>query len=74
MASALDAIPGLGPERKAALLRHFGSVRKIKAADLDSLQEVSGIGPALAVSIRDALAGTSPGEQIDTATGEIVND
>jgi excinuclease ABC subunit C len=72
--SALDAIPGLGAERKRALLRHFGSVRRIKAADVDELQHVSGIGPRLAATISAALGEQPPSEQVDTATGEIVSE
>ena len=36
-ASALDDVPGLGPARRAALLKHFGSVRKLRAADVDEI-------------------------------------
>jgi len=72
--SALDAVPGLGAERKRALLRHFGSVRKIKSAGVDQLQEVTGIGPRLAATIVQALQEQQPGERLDTATGEIVSD
>ena len=72
--SALDAIPGLGAERKRALLRHFGSVRQIKAASTDQLQEVAGIGPRIADTIVSTLADHSTGESVDTSTGEIVSD
>lgn len=54
--SALDNIPGLGPSRQAALLKHFGSVKAIRAASLAELQEVDGVGPALAAAIAAALA------------------
>jgi excinuclease ABC subunit C len=40
MASILDGIPGIGPARRKALLRHFGSVDKIKQATLESLTEI----------------------------------
>lgn len=72
--SALDGIAGLGPERKRALLRHFGSLRRIKAADADSLQMVSGIGPRLAATIVATLAKQPTSEQVDTATGEITSE
>jgi excinuclease ABC subunit C len=72
--SALDSIPGLGVERKRALLKHFGSVRQIRAADLHELQQVSGIGPRLAETIAEALTQQPPNEQVDTATGEIVGE
>ena len=49
--SILDGIPGLGPARQAALLRQFGSVKRIRQADVDDIIRVKGIGPALAGSI-----------------------
>ena len=54
-ASALDGVPGLGPARRQALVTHFGSVAKIREAGSESLQEVSGIGPALAEATDAAL-------------------
>ncbi|WFN89487.1 excinuclease ABC subunit UvrC [Arcanobacterium wilhelmae] len=53
--SALDAIPGLGTAKQTALLKHFGSLAKIKEADLEALEEVSGIGPRLAQTIVEFL-------------------
>ncbi|HHX01645.1 MAG TPA: excinuclease ABC subunit UvrC [Firmicutes bacterium] len=49
--SVLDQIPGVGPQRKKALLKHFGSVKKIKAATVEQLSEVEGINPKLAREI-----------------------
>jgi len=54
-ASALDSIPGLGPARRAALLKKFGSVKAISAASADEIASVSGIGPRLAETIAGAL-------------------
>jgi excinuclease ABC subunit C len=54
--SALDDVPGLGPARRAALLKHFGSVRKLKAARVEEIAAVPGIGPRLAAAIAGALA------------------
>lgn len=54
--SALDAVPGLGSVRAAALLRHFGSVKRIRAASVEQLCEVSGIGPTLAGTIQSYLS------------------
>ncbi len=60
-ASALDNVPGLGPARRAALLKHFGSVRKLCAASAEEIAAVPGIGPRLAVTIATRLAGgTTP--------------
>ena len=58
--SALDAIPGLGPAKAKALLRHFGSVKAIRAATEEELQQVPGIGPALARVVHGSLAGDRP--------------
>ncbi|GAA1339180.1 excinuclease ABC subunit UvrC [Arthrobacter roseus] len=72
--SALDAVPGLGPSRQRALLKYFGSVRKLRAATIEELQKVPGVGPALATEILSRL-GTAPDESaavdINTATGEV---
>ncbi len=55
LASRLDAIPGIGPARRKALLQHFGSLEKIKLATVDELTQVSGITPSLARAIIDHL-------------------
>src|SRR5690242_9164290 len=54
--SELDTVPGLGPARRATLLRHFGSVRKIASASEAELAELPGIGPRLANAVLAALA------------------
>ncbi|HYZ56716.1 MAG TPA: excinuclease ABC subunit UvrC [Streptosporangiaceae bacterium] len=56
-ASALDDIPGLGPARRAALLKRFGSVRRMSAATPEEIAAVPGIGPRLAEVITGALRG-----------------
>jgi excinuclease ABC subunit C len=53
--SELDTIPGLGPARKKALIQHFGSLDKVKAADAGELAKVKGLGPSLAQTIFRAL-------------------
>ncbi|HEY5336152.1 MAG TPA: excinuclease ABC subunit UvrC, partial [Mycobacteriales bacterium] len=50
-ASALDGVPGLGDTRRKALLRHFGSVKKLRAATVADIVEVPGVGPATAASV-----------------------
>ena len=57
--SVLDSIPGLGPARQAALLKHFGSVKRLREATPEQIAEVKGVGPALAATIRDRLATSS---------------
>jgi excinuclease ABC subunit C len=54
-ASALDGVPGLGPARRAALLRAFGSVRGVAEASPAELAAVPGIGAGLAATIHGAL-------------------
>ena len=74
-ASALDGIPGLGATRRKALLRHFGSVKRIRAAGVADLEAVSGIGPALAATIAAELAQAEPTTPaVNLMTGEIVDE
>ena len=49
--SLLDEIPGIGPKRKKALLRHFGTVKRIREASVEELQEVEGINEKVATEI-----------------------
>lgn len=49
--TVLGEIPGLGPARIRALLRHFGSVTRLRAANEDEIQAVPGVGPAIAAEI-----------------------
>ena len=59
--SELDAVPGLGPARRAALLKHFGSVRKLRAADVDEIAALPGFGPRTAAAVLAALQRRPPG-------------
>lgn len=59
-ASELDAVPGLGVVRRTALVKHFGSVRKLKQASVEEIQQVEGFGPKLAESVHEALHRNSP--------------
>jgi excinuclease ABC subunit C len=54
-ASVLDTIPGVGPKRKRALLRQFGSVRAIKEAPVEELATARGITESLARKIKEYL-------------------
>ncbi|MEV0330585.1 excinuclease ABC subunit UvrC [Micromonospora echinospora] len=56
--SALDTVPGLGEVRRKALLRHFGSLKRVAAATVDEITEVPGIGPRTAEAILAALGAT----------------
>ncbi|BBO73581.1 UvrABC system protein C [Desulfosarcina widdelii] len=53
--SALDQVAGVGPKRKAMLLKHFGSIKKIRAATVDEISELPGINRSLAEAIRKVL-------------------
>jgi excinuclease ABC subunit C len=55
--SVLDTVPGLGGVRRAALLKHFGSVKRIRAATAEEIAAVPGIGPATAAAVVAALTG-----------------
>ncbi|MEO9490317.1 MAG: excinuclease ABC subunit UvrC, partial [Marinomonas sp.] len=52
-ASPLDEIPGIGPSRKRALLLHFGTASKVRAAALEDLQKAPGVSEAVAQTIWD---------------------
>jgi excinuclease ABC subunit C len=73
-ASALDAVPGLGAARQAALLRHFGSVKRVRSATPEQLADVPGIGPALAATIAAQLGRSAPEPAVDPVTGEVLDE
>jgi excinuclease ABC subunit C len=56
IATELGAIEGLGEKRVSALLRRFGSAKRLRVASVDEIAEVAGIGPVLAASIAQTLA------------------
>jgi excinuclease ABC subunit C len=58
IATELEAIEGLGEKRVSALLRRFGSAKRLRLASVDEIAEVAGIGPVLAASIAQTLAAT----------------
>jgi excinuclease ABC subunit C len=59
LASPLDEIPGVGPMRKRALLKRFGSLIRLREASAEELAATPGIGPELARTIHDALRGVA---------------
>jgi excinuclease ABC subunit C len=69
-ASELDAVPGLGQSRRTALLKHFGSLRKLRQAGPDEIAAVPGMGPRTAAAVVAALHvdNQAAGEQRPTAT------
>jgi len=73
--SPLDAVAGLGETRKQALIKHFGSVKKLRQATIDEICEVPGIGRRTAESVAVALAASAPAAPaVNTATGEIMEE
>jgi excinuclease ABC subunit C len=66
ISSKLDEIPGVGPARRRDLLRHFGSVEKLRMASEEDLQRVDGIGPQTAGEIRAALSSATAIEPAST--------
>jgi excinuclease ABC subunit C len=71
--SLLDDVPGLGEVRRKSLLKRFGSLKKLRAATVDEIAEVPGIGLRTADAIVAALAEPQPRRavSVNTATGEI---
>ncbi len=65
--SLLDDVPGLGEVRRKTLLKHFGSLKKLREAGVDDIALVPGIGPRTATAIKDALAVSKGGPAGDRA-------
>ncbi|TXS29178.1 excinuclease ABC subunit UvrC [Streptomyces sp. ms191] len=73
--SPLDAVPGLGDTRKQALIKHFGSVKRLRQATIEQICEVPGMGRKTAEAVAVALAQAAPAAPaVNTATGEIIED
>jgi excinuclease ABC subunit C len=56
LASVFDEVPGIGPARKKALLKRFGSVRRIREASLEEVAETPGVGKVAAEALKKHLA------------------
>ncbi len=71
--SLLDDVPGLGEVRRKSLLKRFGSLKKLRAATVEEIAEVPGIGTRTAEAIAEALAEQRgrTAVSVNTATGEI---
>lgn len=61
-ASVLDDVPGLGPARKTALLKHFGSLKRLRAASAEEIASVRGMGERTAQAVVAALGGDTPAD------------
>ena len=53
--SDLDQVDGVGPKRKKLLMKHFGSLKKIRAATVEELSALPGINQSLAEAIKKTL-------------------
>ena len=54
-ASVLDEVEGVGPTRKKAILRHFGSMKRLRAATVDEIADVKGVPRQVAQEVFDTL-------------------
>jgi excinuclease ABC subunit C len=72
-ASALDGVTGLGETRRKALLAHFGSLKRLRQADVAEIAQVTGIGRRTAEAVAVALGHEPPTPAVDPATGEILD-
>jgi excinuclease ABC subunit C len=68
--SELDGIAGLGRARRATLLRHFGSVRRLREASAEQLAVLPGIGPRIAAAVVTALHEPVPPEPASAGEAE----
>ena len=69
--SLLDDVPGLGEVRRKTLIKHFGSLKRLRAATIEEIAEVPGIGLRTATAIAEAVAAQPKPVSVNTATGEI---
>jgi excinuclease ABC subunit C len=69
--SLLDDVPGLGEVRRKTLIKHFGSLKRLRAATIEEIAEVPGIGTRTATAIAEAVAAQPRQVSVNTATGEI---
>ena len=71
IASQLSEIPGLGPKRVQALLKHFGSVARLREASLDEISSAPGVGPQLATQILSRLAESGASAKLEQGSERV---
>jgi excinuclease ABC subunit C len=71
LVSLLDDVPGLGETRRKALMKQFGSLKRLRAATVEELMAVPGIGRRTAEAVQTAIADPAPDEG-EQAMGEAV--
>jgi excinuclease ABC subunit C len=71
--SVLEEIPGVGEGRKRALLRHFGSLKRVKEATAEELAQVEGFGPRQAQAVHEFFhgAGAAPAAVAEAAEAAV---
>ena len=62
ISSGIDQLPGIGPKRRSALLRHFGSLQGIHEASIEQLAGIEGMNRAAAEKLHGALHGETPAQ------------
>ncbi len=72
--SVLDEIPGLGPARRKALIKQFGSVKKLRMATSEEIAMVPGIGRKIAATVVETLGQTTRNGGVNVTTGELLGD
>jgi excinuclease ABC subunit C len=74
LVSLLDDVPGLGETRRKALMKQFGSLKRLRAASIEELMTVPGIGRRTAEAVQAAIGGPvepGPGESEPPAPGSV---
>jgi excinuclease ABC subunit C len=67
LASPLDDVPGVGPARKKALLKRFGSLARLSRASVEDIAATPGVGPELARAVHERLTGATPAGRRESA-------
>ncbi|UDY25103.1 excinuclease ABC subunit UvrC [Nocardioides sp. Kera G14] len=70
--SILDNVAGMGEVRRRTLMKHFGSLKKLRSATMEEIAAVPGIGPVTAAAIKRAVDLDEAGVAVNTTTGEII--
>jgi excinuclease ABC subunit C len=71
--SRLEDIPGIGPRRRASLLKHFGGLGGLKAAGIEEISRVDGVNAALAERIYATLHGLESAGPIQPESGSLLS-
>jgi excinuclease ABC subunit C len=72
--SVIEDIPGVGPHRRKALIRAFGSISRLRKATVEELAGVPGISDDLARAIHAHLAADRPAPAVNVTTGEVIGE